>query len=186
MLHCNRFHHAPLTLRQMLMQAAFGFGGVALTTLSADKAFGEKIQTQGEGYRDPNNPLAPRPPHFEAKAKSVIFLYMDGGPSQVDTFDPKPTLDKHHGKSPYEVIGKVERTQFNSIGKVLKSPWKFKQYGESGLPFSDLFPNVGQHADDIAVLRGMISPFSEHTNANYFLHTGIGVMGRPSHGAGVT
>jgi len=185
-MHCNRFHPAPLTRREMLMQSAFGFGGVALAALSADKTFGEKVATADDAYRDPTNPLAVREPHFPPTAKRVIFLYMDGGPSQVDTFDPKPLLDKHHGKSPHEVIGHVERTQFNSIGKILKSPWKFKQYGESGIPFSDLFTHVGQHADDIAVLRGMISPFSEHTNANYFLHTGIGVMGRPSHGAWVT
>ena len=184
-MHCRKYLPAPTTRREMLMQAAFGFGGVALAGLSADKAFGEAVTGVGSP-RDPKNPLAPREPHFAATAKSVIFLYMDGGPSQVDTFDPKPALDKYNGKSPYDVIGKVERTQFNSIGKVLKSPWKFKQYGESGLPFSDLFTHVGQHADDIAVLRGMISPFSEHTNANYFLHTGIGVMGRPSHGAWVT
>ncbi len=185
-MHCQQYHPTPLTRREMLMQAAFGFGGVAPTALSADKAFGEAVVASDEGYRDSANPLAVRPSHFPAAAKSVIFLYMDGGPSQVDTFDPKPLLDKHNGKSPHEVIGKVEPTQFNNIGKVLASPWKFKQYGESGIPVSDLFTNVAAHVDDMAVLRGMISPFSEHTNANYFLHTGIGVMGRPSHGAWVT
>jgi hypothetical protein len=111
---------------------------------------------------------------------------MDGGPSQVDTFDPKPLLDKYDGRSPQEVIGKLEPTQFANVGKILKSPWKFRQYGESGLPVSDLFPHVATCADELAVVRSVIAPFSEHTFANYFLHTGNGQQGRPSHGAWVS
>ena len=124
--------------------------------------------------------------HFPAKAKHIIFLYMDGGPSQVDTFDPKPMLDKYDGRAPHEVIGKVEPTQFANIGKILKSPWKFRQYGECGLPVSDLFPHIATCADELAVVRSMTAPFSEHTFANYFLHTGHGQQGRPSHGAWVS
>ena len=86
------------------------------------------------------NPLAPRPPHFAAKATSVIFLFMDGGPSQVDTFDPKPRLAREHGQ-PIKV--KTHPTQFNNVGNVLACPWKFRRYGESGIPVSDLFPHVG-------------------------------------------
>jgi uncharacterized protein (DUF1501 family) len=113
----------------------------------------------------------------------VIFLYMDGGPSQVDTFDPKPRLDREHGRP----IGmKTPPTQFNNNGNVLKSPWKFDRYGESGLPVSALFPHVATCADDLAVVRSMTSEFSEHTAANYFLHTGSGLQGRPSGGAWVT
>jgi hypothetical protein len=130
--------------------------------------------------------LAARIGDYPAKAKSVIFLYMDGGPSQVDTFDPKPLLDKYDGRAPHEVIGKLEPTQFANVGKILKSPWKFHQYGESGLPISDLFPHVAKHADELAVIRSVIAPFSEHTFANYFLHTGHGQQGRPSHGAWVS
>jgi len=82
---------------------------------------------------------------------------------------------------------KVEPTQFNNIGRVLKSPWKFKRYGESGLPVSDLFPTIGRHcADDLCVIRSMVSLFSEHTNANFFVHTGSGLQGRPAHGAWVS
>ena len=112
----------------------------------------------------------------------MIFLYMDGGVSQVDTFDPKPELDRQNGK-PFP--SKIEKTQFNNIGNSLASPWKFKNYGESGTPVSDLFPHVGQRVDDLAVIRSMVSQFPEHTNANYFLHTGHGQQGRPSMGSWV-
>ncbi len=162
----------------MLQRCANGFGAVALSALLADESFGGIADERSEG-----NPFAPRSPHFEPKVKNVIYLYMDGGPSQVDTFDPKPRLEKENGK-PFGM--KIEPTQFNNIGTTFASPWKFKQYGESGIPVSDLFPHVAQHVDDMAVIRSMTSKFSEHTNANYFLHTGIGVQGRPSMGAWVT
>jgi hypothetical protein len=110
----------------------------------------------------------------------VIFLYMDGGPSQVDTFDPKPRLQREHGR-PFAM--KMEPTQFNNNGLTLGCPWAFRRYGECGLPVSDLFPHVARHADDLAVVRSMVSDFSEHTSANYFLHTGSGLQGRPSMGA---
>ena len=130
------------------------------------------------------DPLAPRPPHFPAKARSVIFLYMDGGPSQVDTFDPKPRLDREHGQ-PIKV--KTQPTQFNNVGNVLQvAPGSSASYGESGIPVSDLFPHVGRCVDDLAIIRSMVSNFSEHTSANYFLHTGSGLQGRPSQGAWVT
>jgi hypothetical protein len=152
--------------RSFLRQAGCGFGAVALAAIWAENAKAD--------------PLAPRPPHFKATAKNVIFLYMDGGPSQVDTFDPKPRLTKEHGQ-PFGV--KIEPTQFNNNGSTLASPWKFQQYGESGIPVSDLFPHVAKHADKLAVIRSMTSQFPEHTSANYFLHTGTGVQGRPSMGA---
>ena len=129
---------------------------------------------------------ATRLPNYRAKAKSVIFLYMDGGPSQVDTFDYKPMLEKYDGQDPHQAMGKLEPTQFANIGKVMASPWKFKQYGQSGRWVSDLFPHVAQVVDELAVVRSMTSEFSEHTNANYFLHTGSGLQGRPSMGAWTT
>ena len=177
-MHCNRYRPLPMTRREMLAQAAQGFGSVALSALLADQAFAAPKQT--DDAKPDGDPA--RGTHFEPTAKNVIFLYMDGGPSQVDTFDPKPMLDKHNGKDPRSIF-KVEPTQFNNIGRVLKSPWKFKQYGESGIPVSDLFPHVATCVDDLAVVRSMVSNFSEHTNANYFLHTGSGLQGRPSHGA---
>jgi hypothetical protein len=169
-----------VTRRELLMQAAHGFGAVALAALLGDRAFGERI-TGGDRSR---SVMTPQPVHVPAKARSVIFLYMDGGPSQVDTFDPKPMLDKYNGRDPHEVF-KVEPTQFNNVGRILRSPWGFKQYGASGLPVSDLFPHIGSCADDLAIVRSMTAPFSEHTSANYFLHTGHGQQGRPSHGAWV-
>ncbi|MEO0475620.1 MAG: DUF1501 domain-containing protein [Planctomycetota bacterium] len=178
MAHCNRYIKDPITRREMLTRCATGFGGVALAGLLSQKSFGAPL-----GGAEAINPLAPKPGHHTAKAKSVIFLYMDGGPSQVDTFDYKPDLAKHAGKSPYDVIDKVEPTQFDSIGKIMPSPWKFKQYGESGAWVSELFPHVAECVDDIAFVKSMTSKFPEHTTANYFLHTGHGLQGRPSMGA---
>jgi hypothetical protein len=165
----------------MLQRSACGFGAVALTALWAQDDYGAEVVAADDAdlRRDP---FAPKPPHFPAKVKNVIYLYMDGGPSQVDTFDPKPRLTKENGK-PFGL--KMEPTQFDNNGATLGSPWKFQQYGESGIPVSDLFPHVARHVDDLAVIRSMTSKFSEHTSANYFLHSGSGIQGRPSMGAWV-
>ena len=179
MFPCQRYLAQPISRRELLSQSAQGFGTVALSTMLAQS--GSAFGASGN-----SSSLAARTTHFPAKAKNVIFLYMDGGPSQVDTFDPKPTLDKYDGRPPHEVIGKLEPTQFANIGKILKSPWKFRQYGESGIPVSDLFPHIATCADELAVVRSVVAPFSEHTFANYFLHTGNGAQGRPSHGAWVS
>ncbi len=168
---CRQISPPALTRRDMLRRCAMGFGSVALTSMLLD----DQVRADSQDAI-----FAPRPPHFPAKAKRVIYLYMDGGPSQVDTFDPKPLLQQENGK-PFAM--KIEPTQFDNIGKTLGSPWKFSQCGESGIPVSDLFPHVAQHVDDLAVIRSMTSNFSEHTNANYFLHTGSGLQGRPSMGA---
>ena len=156
----------------MLQWCASGFGAIAMSALSGDQAYGAVA-----------NPLSPKRPHFAPRAKNVIFLYMDGGPSQVDTFDYKPLLDKFDGKDPREVIGELAPTQFDNVGKVLKSQWAFKRHGESGHWISSLFPYLSEVADDLAVIKSMTSKFSEHTSANYFLHTGSGFQGRPSMGA---
>jgi hypothetical protein len=160
----------------MLLRCANGFGAVALAALVHEDAGSQPASARA-------NPLAPKPPHFRARAKSVIFLYMDGGPSQVDTFDPKPRLARENGQPPRF---RVEPTQFNNNGAVLQSPWRFRQYGQSGIPVSDLFPHVAQCVDDLAIVRSMTSNFSEHTNGNYFLHSGHGQQGRPSMGSWVT
>jgi len=154
-----------LSRRQWLNRSAVGFGAVSFAAMAAKAASSKS-----------DSPIPVR-------AKNIIFLYMDGGPSQVDTFDPKPALDKENGQ-PFKM--KIQPTQFANIGNTLGSPWKFQQYGESGLPISDLFPHVAQRADDLCVIRSMTSNFSEHTNANYFLHTGHGLQGRPSMGAWIT
>src|SRR5262249_42025895 len=168
---------APPCRRDMLLRCFNGFGAAALAALLAE------ARAAAPPTRTDRNPLAPKPTHHKAKAKSVIFLFMDGGPSQIDTFDPKPRLDREHGKP---IKTRVEPTQFNDVGTVLRSPWKFEEHGKSGIPVSALFPEVATCVDDMALIRSMIANFSEHTNANYFLHSGHGQQGRPSMGAWVT
>ena len=148
--------------RSMLCCAANGFGGLALIEMMAK--------------------AAPLTPHFPAKAKAVIFLFMDGGPSQMDTFDPKPRLRIDNGKKlPFQ----PPTTVFNITDQIWGSPFEFKQYGQSGTAVSELFPHVAQCVDDICVIRSMVADHSEHTAANYFMHSGSGFQGRPSMGAWV-
>ncbi len=174
-MYCRRFIDRPVSRREMLARCANGFGGLALTALLRDPAYGALLgeaEAAPEGAAAAASPAvsyAMAKPHFPARAKSVIFLYMDGGPSHMDTFDPKPRLDREHGQP---IKMKVQPTQFNDVGNVLKSPWPFKKHGQSGIPVSSLFPNVARHVDELAIIRSMVSNFSEHTNANYFLHTG--------------
>ncbi len=172
-----------MTRREMLSLCRNGFGSVALMGLMGSGAFG-RVLGQVAAPIDPEiRPL--RAAHRVPRARSIIFLYMDGGVSQVDSFDPKPRLSREHGENPRDKF-KVDATQFDDVGTIMQSPWSFRRYGESGLEVSDLFPHVGECADDLAVIRSMVADFPEHTNANYFLHTGIGLQGRPSMGAWVT
>jgi len=169
------------TRREMLLRSANGFGAVALAALLADRSYG--AETAGLKAA---NLLSPRETHYAPKATRIIFLYMDGGPSQVDTFDPKPLLDREDGQ-PIKI--KAPPTQFiarNIAPKVLRSPWKFRNHGQSGTPVSDLFPHVARCVDDLCVVRSMVANFTEHANANLFLHTGFNQQGRPSVGAWVT
>ena len=169
----------------MLRWCAQGFGGIALQAL-ASQSFdvrGAEPTARDSGVAGNTSPWEPKPTHFPAKARNVIFLYMAGGPSQVDTFDYKPLLEKYDGRDPREVIGKLAPTQFDNIGKVLKNQWAFKQHGQSGHWISSLFPHLSEVADELAMVKSMTSQFSEHTSANYFLHTGNGLQGRPSMGA---
>lgn len=161
--------------RHFLFNAAQGFGGLALSVLAA--------QESRAGTASPALSKAPYWGSIQPKARSVIFLYMDGGPSQVDTFDPKPRLDKEHGEP---IKMNTPRTQFNIGNRVLKSPFRFSRYGQSGTPVSDLFPNVARHVDDLAIIRSMVSDHSEHTAGNYFMHTGFAMQGRPSMGSWIT
>lgn len=170
MAHCNCYRDAPITRREWLQSASAGFGAVALATLLGDKAFSAPASLNAQTLV----------PHYKPHVRNIIFLYMDGGVSQVDSFDPKPRLTKEDGK-PFAM--KMEPTQFDNNGDTLGSPWAFNNYGESGIPVSDLFPYVGACADELCVIRSMVSNFSEHNAANYFLHTGHGQAGRPSMGA---
>ena len=157
----------PLTRRHFMDRGALGFGSLALAGV---------LQKE----RASATPWEPRPTHFSPKARSVIFFYMDGGVSQVDSFDPKPLLAKENGQRPKFT---VDATVFNNNGNILKSPWEFKQYGESGIPVSGLFPHIAAHADELAVIRSMTAFSPNHPNANYALHSGHVLSGRPSMGA---
>jgi hypothetical protein len=174
-MHCHNFAAAPLSRRDMLARCASGFGSIALAALLA-----EETRSDTETRRDP---FATRPTHFAPRAKNVIFLFMDGGPSQIDTFDPKPRLTREDGQPFGDTI---EPTQFNNNGATFGCPWKFAQHGQSGIAVSELFPHVARCVDDLAIVRSVVSNFSEHTTANYFLHTGSGLQGRPSMGAWAT
>ncbi len=162
------------TRREFLWQVGGGFAGLALIDrLSRDGAFAD----DGRAL----NPLALKPPHFAAKAKHVVFLFMNGAPSQVDTFDPKPALDKFHdtpyrGKTP---VGSNNRP----VGRLMKSPFKFANHGESGLPISDLFPHTSKYADDLCVIRSLHTDTAAHASGCLQMNTGSVLLGRPSLGS---
>lgn len=171
-----------MTRREMLALCRNGFGSLAMLGLMGSAPFGRVLSETPAPRVTPMDPL---PSHGIPKARNVIFLYMDGGVSQVDSFDYKPRLARESGENPYDKF-KVDATQFNQIGTIMPSPWEFKQHGECGMWVSELFPHIATCVDDLALVRSMVADFPEHTNANYFLHTGIGIQGRPSMGAWVT
>jgi hypothetical protein len=163
-----------LSRRQLLRRAGAGFGALALAGLLAEEA---RASTP-----DPNHPLAPRPPHFAAKAKRVIFLFMHGGPSQMDTFDYKPLLRRDHGKPlPFA----KPRVVSSETGNLLASPFKFARYGQSGHWVSEVFPRVAEHVDDLCMINGMHGSNSRHGGALLELHTGSDTFVRPSMGSWV-
>jgi uncharacterized protein (DUF1501 family) len=132
-------------------------------------------------------PLAPKPPHYAGKAKSVIFMFMEGGPSQMDLFDPKPALQKWHGKPLPESMTKGLQLAFiKPTAAVLASPRKFQPYGQSGIEFSDYIPHTAARADDICLVRSMYSEAFNHHPGQLLLMTGSTQFGRPTMGAWVT
>jgi hypothetical protein len=162
-----------LNRRDALRQIACGFGSVALTSLLA----AESAQASAA------NPLAPKQPHFPPKARRVIFLFMHGGVSHVDSFDPKPRLSEMNGK-PLPLA--KPRFEFAPTGNLLASPWKFSKYGQSGLEISELFPLIGRCADDICIIRSMNGGNQvSHGPAMLAMNTGDAVFNRPSLGAWV-
>ncbi|WP_417388699.1 DUF1501 domain-containing protein [Gimesia sp.] len=157
--------------RQMLKSSACGFGYMALAGLSAEAA----LKSQ--------SPLMSKTPHFEPRAKRVIFLFMHGGPSHVDTFDYKPRLNKEDGQRlPFKAAKNIEKSSQENL-RLMKSPWKFKQRGESGLWISELFENVAEHADDLCVINSMHTNGQSHGQAVMKLHTGSDSLVRPSVGS---
>ncbi|MGI8978431.1 MAG: DUF1501 domain-containing protein [Pirellulaceae bacterium] len=166
----------PLSRRTLLRRTAVGFGSLALASLFAEESSAEITGTSA-------NPLAPRPPHFPARAKRIIFLFMKGGPSHLDTFDPKPLLTRDDGKPlPFA----KPRVQFAATSNLLKSPWEFKQYGQSGIPVSSLFPHVARHVDDLCLIHSLHGTNPAHGGAVLKVHTGSDNFIRPSIGSWVS
>jgi hypothetical protein len=164
----------------LLRSAGAGFGSLALAGLLAEDS---ASQARGAGPGPGADPLAPRPSHFTPKARRVIFLFMHGGPSQVDTFDYKPLLERDHGKPlPFA----KPRVVSSETGNLLRSPWKFRQHGESGTWVSELFPHLAGSVDDLCVIRSMHGSNSRHGGALLELHTGSDTFIRPSMGSWIT
>ena len=161
-----------LTRRHLLQSTAVGFPMLALRGL-----------LESESAAAVRNPLEPQVAHHAPRAKRILFLFMKGGPSQVDTFDYKPRLQKDHGQPlPFD----KPRVQFAATGKLLGSPWTFSQHGECGLHVSELFPHTARHADDLCVINSLHGTNAAHGGALLKLHTGSDNFVRPSIGSWVS
>jgi hypothetical protein len=161
-----------ISRRALLRSAGAGFGLAGL----ASTIHGGSISSPSTF-----DPLAPKQPHFPARAKHVIFLFLNGGPSQVDTFDPKPMLNKHDGNPPPSSFTSGRKT-----GNLLKSPFSFKKYGQSGIEISELFPQLGRHADDLCVIRSMFTDTASHEPSLFMMNCGDKLPGRPAMGSWIT
>jgi hypothetical protein len=171
-----------LTRRDFLVSTARGVGGVALASLLA----GDGLLAAGTGKGESDlNPLAPRPPHFPAKAKRCIFIYMEGGVSQLDLFDPKPKLTELNGQKLPESLTKNVRFAFleKDSARLLGSPYKFVRYGQCGMEMSEMLPHLGACADDIAMVRSLHTEAFNHHPGELMMYTGFQRFGRPSVGS---
>jgi hypothetical protein len=165
--------NGPLNRRQMLRRFANGFGMIGLAGLLAEDFF-------SSAFGSATNPLLVKTPHFKPKAKRIIFLFMSGGPSHVDLFDPKPRLAAENGKPlPFEKP-KLERTK---TGNLLQSPWKFQKHGQAGTDVSELLPNIASCVDDLCVIRSMVADNINHNGACLQMNTGEQAFSRPSMGS---
>ncbi len=172
-----------LNRRSLLKSAAAGFGGLALSGLFADEVAAMNLSDAAKASL---NPLAEKLPHFAPRAKRVIFLFMHGGPSQMDTFDYKPQLQKDDNK-PMPFAGpRVTFAGKNKLGKLLGSPFKFKQYGQCGKWVSSLFPHVGSVVDDLCFVHSLHGSNPAHGGALMKIHTGSDVFVRPSMGSWIS
>jgi len=173
-----------VTRRHFFRQFGFGIGAAALTSLINPHLF---AGSTARAALDAANPLAPRPPMYPARAKSVIFLFMAGAPSQLDLLDYKPKLKELNGKSVPEEFLKGERFAFiRGVPKLLGSPHAFRQQGQSGAWVSEILPHLGSIVDDIAIVRSMTTTQFNHAPAQIFMNSGHQIMGRPSMGSWVT
>jgi hypothetical protein len=180
-------HSAPLndllfTRRDLLCRSGMGFGALALAGLLSSE---QSVSAQtGDAL---TSPLAPRAPHFRAKAKRVIHLFTNGGPSHVDTFDPKPALATYAAKHPGKPLQTGNLTTERKTGAALPSPFKFKKHGQSGIEVSDIFPHIASCIDDVCVIRSMHANVPNHEPSLMLMNCGsAGFMARPSVGSWVT
>lgn len=169
--HGPRLEHAFLTRRDFLRRCGMGVGAMGMATMVGGNAFAEVL----------DSPLAPKRPHFPAKAKRMVHIFANGGASQVDTFDPKPELNKWHGKK-LPVFLKTERNTGNAFG----SPFKFQKYGKSGIEVSELFKNVAESVDEMCVIRSMHADVPNHEPSLLLMNCGEARLPRPSMGSWVT
>ena len=174
--------------RHLLASAGGGAGMLALASLLADEGLLSRAAAADSATNPPTanlNPLAAHPGHFAAKAKSVIWLFMNGGPSQVDTWDYKPELEKRDGQ---ELKGFDKNTGFftGQVGPVMKSPFKFAQHGQSGAWVSEIFPGMAKHVDDMAFIHSCYTGSNNHSPALFMINTGLAKMGYPCVGSWTT
>lgn len=170
-----------VTRRTFFKEVGYGMGGLALGSMLTAGAAAQQVPGPT------TSALAPKKPHFPAKAKNIIYLFMAGAPSQVDLFDPKPMLQKYDGQECPEDILKGERFAFiKGTPKLLGSPFKFEQVGQSGQVISEILPHLKEIADDIAIVRSMHTDQFNHAPAQLFMNTGFMLPGRPSMGSWLT
>ena len=181
------YYHGPrnedlqLSRRQLLRKCGMGMGALALSSVLAQAGLASTGDASASNLA-PINPLLPKSPQFPARAKRVIHLFMNGGPSQVDTFDPKPMLEKYAGKTlPMDYLPTERKT-----GTAMPSPFKFKKYGKSGIEVSELFPHVGEMADELCVIRSMNADVPNHEPSLLLMNCGEARMIRPSVGSWLT
>jgi hypothetical protein len=173
----DSFDSLGWTRRKLLQRCGTGFGMLGLAGLLDSCG----MLSRGAAAT-PVNPLAPKPPHFAPKARRVVHLFMNGGPSHVDTFDPKPLLDRYHGRPLPRTNLRTER----KTGAAMRSPFAFRRFGQSGIPVSELFARTAEHIDDMAVIRSMHADVPNHEPSLMMMNCGDGRLPRPSMGAWVT
>jgi hypothetical protein len=171
----ERLDRHEISRRQILARMGGGFGLLGLAGVMSDGGLINKAVAASSAV----SPLAPKPPHFAPRAKHVIFLFMNGGPSHVDTFDPKPALQQYAGQKPEELAKDYQRT----VGKLFPSPFKFGKYGENGVDVSELFPNVAGVIDDICVIKSMHTNIPNHEPGLLIMNSGNSQPTRPSLGS---
>ena len=160
--------------RDFLFRSGEGIGGLALAyLLNQDGLLGAGC----ENVPGVISPFSPKQPHFKPRAKNVISLFMCGGVSAIDTFDPKPTLDRYHGQP---LPGERDiQVQQGFPGPIMRSPYKFKKYGQSGIEISELFPHMGSIVDDISLIRSAVSRSNDHSLCHFEWNTGSILPGSP-------